>query len=84
MPIIIMHVVWFVSTDLAGKLSVTFSDTTSFNISWENNLIETYSCYSVEWWRRGEKAAYKSFFEDENNYKVVPLEGAYLSLVSTC
>ncbi|KAK6305168.1 hypothetical protein J4Q44_G00239480 [Coregonus suidteri] len=58
---------------LYGKLNVTFNGNTSFTVSWVDDLIKTYSCFSVEWWRRGEKAAYKSFYEDENNYEVIQL-----------
>ncbi|XP_029624960.1 interleukin-6 receptor subunit beta-like isoform X1 [Salmo trutta] len=60
--------------DLYGKLNVTFNGNTSFTVSWVDDLIKTYSCFSVEWWRRGERAAYKSFYEDENNYEVIHLE----------
>lgn len=69
------RVVWFVSTDLYGKLNVTFNGNTSFTVSWVDDLIKTYSCFSVEWWTRGNKAAHKSFYEDENNYEVIPLHG---------
>ncbi|XP_055731705.1 interleukin-31 receptor subunit alpha [Salvelinus fontinalis] len=59
--------------DLYGKLNVTFNGNTSFTVSWVDDLIKTYSCFSVEWWTRGNKAAHKSFYEDENNYEVIPL-----------
>ncbi|KAK6316107.1 hypothetical protein J4Q44_G00136310 [Coregonus suidteri] len=60
--------------DLYGKLNVTFNCNTSFTVSWVDDLIKTYSCFSVEWWKRGNKAAHKSFYEDENNYEVIPLQ----------
>ncbi|XP_055792119.1 interleukin-6 receptor subunit beta-like [Salvelinus fontinalis] len=60
--------------DLYGKLNVTFNGNMSFTVSWVDDLITTYSCFSVEWWTRGEKAAHKSFYEDENNYEVIHLE----------
>nr|XP_029506456.1 uncharacterized protein LOC115121487 isoform X2 [Oncorhynchus nerka] len=59
--------------DLYGKLNLTFNGNTSFTVSWVDDLIKTYSCFSVEWWTRGIKAAHKSFYEDENNYEVIPL-----------
>nr|XP_046226326.1 uncharacterized protein LOC124049058 isoform X1 [Oncorhynchus gorbuscha] len=59
--------------DIYGKLNLTFNGNTSFTISWVDDLIKTYSCFSVEWWTRGIKAAHKSFYEDENNYEVIPL-----------
>ncbi|XP_035631708.1 leukemia inhibitory factor receptor-like isoform X3 [Oncorhynchus keta] len=59
--------------DIYGKLNLTFNGNTSFTVSWVDDLIKTYSCFSVEWWTRGIKAAHKSFYEDENNYEVIPL-----------
>ncbi|XP_071757820.2 interleukin-31 receptor subunit alpha [Centroberyx gerrardi] len=54
-----------------GKLNVTFNSNTSYTLSWKEDLIKKYSCYSVEWSRKGYKAAYMSFFENANNYKTV-------------
>ncbi|XP_071380221.1 interleukin-31 receptor subunit alpha [Centroberyx affinis] len=58
----------------AGKLNVTFNSNTSYTLSWKDDLIKKYSCYSVEWGRKGYKAAYKSFFENANNYKTISLK----------
>ncbi|XP_051268114.1 interleukin-31 receptor subunit alpha isoform X2 [Dicentrarchus labrax] len=55
----------------AGKLNVTVHSNSSFTIYWEVNLIRTYVCYSVEWMKKGHKAAYISFYEDKNNYRTI-------------
>nr|XP_046230966.1 interleukin-31 receptor subunit alpha isoform X2 [Scatophagus argus] len=52
-----------------GQLNVTVHSNTSFTIYWEDNLIINYVCYSVEWTNEGHKAAYMSFYQNENNYR---------------
>ncbi|XP_010876358.2 uncharacterized protein LOC105015147 isoform X1 [Esox lucius] len=64
----------FYDKGLYGKLKVTFNGNTSFNVSWVDDLIKTYSCFAVEWWGNKEKAAHKSFYEDEKKYKVILLD----------
>ncbi|KAF7652720.1 hypothetical protein LDENG_00093330, partial [Lucifuga dentata] len=51
------------------KLNVTFSSNSSFTLYWKDDLIQKYSCFSVEWSKKGHKTAYRSFYEDINNYK---------------
>nr|XP_020472532.1 interleukin-6 receptor subunit beta-like isoform X2 [Monopterus albus] len=58
--------------DGEGRLNVTVHSNTSFTIYWKDNLIRTYVCYCVEWWQKGQKAAYKSFYQDRNNYMKLP------------
>ncbi|KAL0965363.1 hypothetical protein UPYG_G00280290 [Umbra pygmaea] len=58
---------------LYGKINVTFNSNTSFNVSWLDDLIQTYTCFSVEWWRKAE-TAHRSFYEDNNNYEVIKLD----------
>ncbi|XP_044030201.1 uncharacterized protein LOC122865602 isoform X2 [Siniperca chuatsi] len=53
----------------AGKLNVTVHSKTSFTIFWQDDVIKNYVCYSVEWMKKGHKAMYKSFHENENNYR---------------
>ncbi|XP_029300291.1 interleukin-31 receptor subunit alpha [Cottoperca gobio] len=55
----------------AGKLNVTAESNTSFTISWKDNLIKQYVCYSVEWKRKGQRAAYMSFYQNANNYRTL-------------
>lgn len=53
----------------AGKLNVTLSSNSSLTLYWKDDLIKNYSCYSVEWSKKPDKAAYMPFFENANNYK---------------
>ncbi|XP_070845522.1 interleukin-31 receptor subunit alpha [Chaetodon trifascialis] len=55
----------------AGKLNVTVHSNTSFTIYWEDILIKTYVCYSVEWAKKGHKAAYMSFYQNVNNHRTL-------------
>ncbi|XP_038588961.1 interleukin-31 receptor subunit alpha isoform X2 [Micropterus salmoides] len=55
----------------AGKLNVTVHNEKSFTIYWKDDFIKKYVCFSVEWMKRGHKVAYKSFYEDENNYRTL-------------
>ncbi|KAK1884097.1 Leukemia inhibitory factor receptor [Dissostichus eleginoides] len=50
----------------AGTLNVTVHNNTSFTISWKEDLIKNYVCYSVEWMQRGHKAGSISFYEDKH------------------
>eukprot|EP00066_Takifugu_rubripes_P028291 XP_011617557.1 PREDICTED: interleukin-31 receptor subunit alpha-like [Takifugu rubripes] len=45
----------------AGKPNVTVHSNRSINISWRDDLMEKYVCYSAEWMVRGQKAAYMSY-----------------------
>ncbi|XP_076020492.1 leukemia inhibitory factor receptor isoform X2 [Genypterus blacodes] len=56
----------------AGRLNVTLSSNSSLTLYWKDDLIKTYSCYSVEWGKKFHKVAYRSFFEDAHNYKSLP------------
>ncbi|XP_042364754.1 leukemia inhibitory factor receptor isoform X2 [Plectropomus leopardus] len=61
----------------AGKLNVIVHSNTSFTISWKDNLIKKYVCYSVEWMRNGHKAVYMSFYQrKQNNRTLAPLPEA--------
>ncbi|KAK5852306.1 hypothetical protein PBY51_023785 [Eleginops maclovinus] len=53
----------------AGMLNVTVHTNTSFTVYWKDDLKKNYVCYSVEWMEKGHKAAFMSFYEDENNYR---------------
>ncbi|XP_034048891.1 interleukin-31 receptor subunit alpha isoform X2 [Thalassophryne amazonica] len=53
----------------AGGLNVTVHNDTTLTIYWKDDLIKNYVCFCVEWARRGQRAAYMSFYEDANNYK---------------
>ncbi|XP_041816671.1 leukemia inhibitory factor receptor [Chelmon rostratus] len=55
----------------AGKLNVTVHSNTSFTIYWEDNLIKTYVCYSVEWMKKGHKAEYMPFYQNTKNYRTL-------------
>ncbi|KAG7238634.1 hypothetical protein INR49_030708 [Caranx melampygus] len=57
------------------KLSVTVHSNTSFTISWKDDLIQTYVCYSVEWRANDNKTEYMSFYQDENNNMTLSLSG---------
>ncbi|KAM8827360.1 interleukin-6 receptor subunit beta [Spinachia spinachia] len=61
-----------------GKLSVTVHSNASFTVHWKDNLVKSYVCFSVEWTRKGHRAAYKSFYQNKHNYKSIsgaePLE----------
>ncbi len=62
----------FVLTGMrAGKLSVTVHSNTSFTVSWKDNLIRNYVCYSVEWMKKGHKAAYMPFYQNEYNNRTL-------------
>lgn len=76
----------FVFTGMrAGKLNMTVHSSTSFTIYWEDNLIENYVCYSVEWKKKGHEAAYKSFYQNKNNYRnLSPLPGSQKSFGQPC
>lgn len=45
----------------AGKPNVRVHSNRSFTISWREELMEKYICYSAEWMVRGQKAAYMSY-----------------------
>ncbi|XP_026210273.1 interleukin-31 receptor subunit alpha isoform X2 [Anabas testudineus] len=49
------------------RLNVTVHNNTAFTVYWEDDLIKTYTCYCLEWKKRGQKAKYKSFYENEKN-----------------
>ncbi|XP_070781171.1 interleukin-31 receptor subunit alpha [Enoplosus armatus] len=53
----------------AGKLNITVHNETSFTVYWKDDLIKNYVCFSVEWMKKGHKAAHKPFYENENNYR---------------
>lgn len=53
--------------------NVTVRSNSSFNISWRADLARTYVCYSAEWTSRGQKAAFVSFYS-QNNYKMLTLK----------
>ncbi|KAM6975868.1 leukemia inhibitory factor receptor [Tautogolabrus adspersus] len=53
------------------KLNVEVHSNTSFTINWKDDLIKNYVCYSVEWAKKGNKAAYMSFYQNENNNKTI-------------
>ncbi|KAM6984935.1 uncharacterized protein FYW47_000170 [Aplochiton taeniatus] len=57
-----------------GTINVTFIGNTSFRVSWLDDLVQNYSCFSVEWRRRGQRATYRSFYESQNKYKDIDLE----------
>ncbi|XP_034565717.1 interleukin-31 receptor subunit alpha [Notolabrus celidotus] len=54
-----------------GKLNVTVHSSRSFTVSWSDNLIQKYVCYSVEWMKKGQKAAHMPFYENENNNRTL-------------
>ncbi|XP_067114267.1 uncharacterized protein [Osmerus mordax] len=65
----------FLDKDLPPeRLNVTFSGNSSFVISWQRDLVKTYDCFCVEWWRKREKPAFWSFYEKENHYEVITLK----------
>ncbi|XP_030004398.1 protein sidekick-2 isoform X2 [Sphaeramia orbicularis] len=53
----------------AHQLNVTVQSNTSFTVYWKDPLVKQYVCYSVEWTKKGHKAAHRSFFENMKNYK---------------
>ncbi|XP_028457817.1 interleukin-31 receptor subunit alpha [Perca flavescens] len=53
----------------AGKLNMTVHSSTSFTIYWKDNLIKECVCYSVEYMKKGHKAAYMSFYQNKKNYR---------------
>ncbi|KAI3362116.1 hypothetical protein L3Q82_012445, partial [Scortum barcoo] len=55
----------------AGKFNVTVHSNTSFTIYWNDNLIMNYVCYSVEWMKKGHKAVYMSFYQNECNHRTL-------------
>ncbi|XP_056146446.1 leukemia inhibitory factor receptor [Lampris incognitus] len=75
---------WFPQRNKSGrgypktKLNVTFNSNTSFTLSWKDDLFNSCSCYSVEWYSRGHETRYMSFFENKNKHKTIsfkePLE----------
>ncbi|XP_047425794.1 interleukin-6 receptor subunit beta isoform X2 [Mugil cephalus] len=57
-----------------GRLKVKVQSNRSFTISWKDNLIRTYVCYSVEWRKEGDKVKYMSFYQRaQNNRTLDPL-----------
>lgn len=71
------HMSVFVATGAADrKLSVRVHSNKSFTVSWTDNLIQTYVCYSVEWRTKDHKACqYMSFYQDEDNNMTLSLSG---------
>ena len=72
-----------------GEVKVTFTSSTSFNISWNRGVMDgdgerhgvmdgdaDGGCYSVEWSAAGLRPTNMSFYE-EASYKVVPVKGVY-------
>ncbi|XP_013880383.1 interleukin-31 receptor subunit alpha [Austrofundulus limnaeus] len=62
-----------------GRLNVSVNNSTALTVSWKDDLIKQFVCYSVEWRKKGHSALYKSFYENTNNYRhlshlPVPLE----------
>ncbi|XP_055369125.1 oncostatin-M-specific receptor subunit beta isoform X2 [Betta splendens] len=57
------------------RLNVTVHSNKSFTVHWRDSL-KRYVCYCVEWNKRGHKAFYKSFFENEKNYKTISISAA--------
>ncbi|KAM3599540.1 uncharacterized protein V6R79_007627 [Siganus canaliculatus] len=55
----------------APELNVTANSNSSFTVQWEGNHTRNYVCFSVEWMKKGQKTAYKSFHEDKNNYRTL-------------
>ncbi|XP_060928588.1 interleukin-31 receptor subunit alpha [Limanda limanda] len=54
-----------------GKLNVTVHSNISFTVSWKDDLIKTYVCFSAEWMRKRHQRASKSFYQNENNWKTL-------------
>ncbi|XP_017569618.1 leukemia inhibitory factor receptor isoform X1 [Pygocentrus nattereri] len=47
---------------LDETFNVSVKSNSNFRLSWNKMLSQEYACYSVEWWRSGEKISYESFF----------------------
>ncbi|KAM9307003.1 interleukin-31 receptor subunit alpha isoform 2-T2 [Pholidichthys leucotaenia] len=56
-----------------GKLNVTVQSSSSVTISWEDDLIKKYVCFSVDWKQKGQSPRYKSFYQGSQNYKKLEL-----------
>ncbi|XP_041825704.1 leukemia inhibitory factor receptor [Melanotaenia boesemani] len=54
-----------------GRLNVTVRNNTSFTIYWKDDMTKVYSCYSVEWKKKGHTGLYKSFHQNSENYKTL-------------
>ncbi|XP_028273409.1 protein sidekick-1 isoform X2 [Parambassis ranga] len=57
------------------RLNVTVHSNTSFTIYWRDDLIRTFVCFSVEWWKKGQKVTYMSFYESDRNHKTLHPKG---------
>lgn len=57
------------------RLNVTVHSNTSFTIYWKDDLIKTYVCFSVEWWKKGQKVTHVSFYESDRNHKTLHPKG---------
>ncbi|XP_059213570.1 LOW QUALITY PROTEIN: interleukin-31 receptor subunit alpha [Centropristis striata] len=58
---------------ITGKLNMTVHSNKSFTVSWKDNLIKSYVCYSVEWMKTGGKAAHSSFHQNKENLRTLSL-----------
>nr|XP_057913286.1 interleukin-6 receptor subunit beta isoform X2 [Doryrhamphus excisus] len=54
-----------------GMLNVSVHSNASFTISWEDDLVSWSVCFCMEWSSEGRPVAYKSFYEDTNNFWTV-------------
>ncbi|KAK2818700.1 hypothetical protein Q5P01_024261 [Channa striata] len=54
-----------------GRLNVTVHNNRSFTVHWKQDLIKSFVCFSVEWRKKGHKAAHMSFFEQDYNYRTL-------------
>ncbi|KAM9735173.1 interleukin-31 receptor subunit alpha [Menidia menidia] len=55
----------------SGRLNVTVHNNSSFTIHWKDDMSKKYVCYSVEWWKNGHPALYRSFYQDTKYYRTL-------------
>lgn len=65
------------------RLNVSVNNSTELKISWKDDLIKQFVCYSVEWRKKGHSALYKSFYENTNNYRHLSHLTGTSSLIQT-
>ncbi|XP_051963413.1 interleukin-6 receptor subunit beta [Xyrauchen texanus] len=57
--------------DWFGPFSVSITSNSSFNLSWSSSILSV--CYSVEWWAKGERPAFRSFYMKEKNREITEI-----------
>ncbi|XP_051547583.1 interleukin-6 receptor subunit beta isoform X2 [Myxocyprinus asiaticus] len=54
-----------------GSFNVSINSNSSFNLSWSSSISSV--CYSVEWWAKGQRPAFRSFYVKETHREITKI-----------